>query len=234
MALLQECPPRWAEHLATVCGADAHLAPTSRNLPFPLDRLQASVASFNPDLLGSWEGGCNLTLARPITGAGAPIAVERRTLRLAGRPERRVMAFTRLSAGACIANLHASTARVSAEREVVEAARVAVGWAAGSPLILGGDLNIRPASSQATFDLLSSRYGFSGPTGGAGSTAIDHLLARGGLEPTEGPSPWPPELRELSDPTTSIASGPLPVRLSDHAPVLARFAANDPESRRAR
>ena len=55
--------------------------------------------------------------------------------------------------------------------------------------------------------------GFSEPTG---PRAIDHLLARG-LEVVEPPRRLPPAERELSD-----ASG-LRIRLSDHAPVAARF-----------
>ncbi|MCB0877290.1 MAG: hypothetical protein KDB46_13960, partial [Solirubrobacterales bacterium] len=131
VALLQECPPRWAERLAESCDAEPHLVPTSRNLP-GLGRLQGLAADRNPDLIASWEGGSNLTLVRH--GAIA----ERRHLRLTSRPERRMMAFTRLRSGVCIANLHASAERERAEREVAVAAGVAHEWSSGSPLILGG------------------------------------------------------------------------------------------------
>ena len=103
VALLQEFPPRWAERLATECDAEPHLALTSRNLP-GLARVQGLMADWNPDLIASWEGGSNLTLVRTSMIAGAGIA-ERRTLQLARRPERRVMAFSRLAGGVCVANL---------------------------------------------------------------------------------------------------------------------------------
>lgn len=222
VALLQECPPRWAEHLATASAADAHLVLTARNLPFPLDRAQSALATLNPDLLASWEGGSNLTLARPVSGAPNPAIVERRSIRLAGRPERRVMAFTRLSSGIAVANLHASTNRAAAEREVKGAARIARRWAGHTPLVLGGDFNIRPRTSAGTFSALGEEYGFSDPTDGPQSDAIDHLLAAG-LEVIEPTVEWPAGLREVHDPTTPIESGPLPIRLSDHTPITARF-----------
>ena len=101
VALLQECPPRWAEQLAVDCGAEPHLALTSRNLPVP--SLQRLGARINPDLIASWEGGSNLILVR-TSAVGESAIVERRSLNLAARPERRVMAFSRLRAGLCVAN----------------------------------------------------------------------------------------------------------------------------------
>ena len=123
VALLQECPPRWAERLATACGAEPHLVPTSRNLPL-LGPAPGVIADRNPDLIASWEGGSNLTLVRS-SGAAGPAIAERLSHRLATRPERRTMAFTRLASGLCIANLHASAERDAAERELPDAARVA-------------------------------------------------------------------------------------------------------------
>ncbi len=213
-ALLQECPPRWAEHLATACGADPHLAPTSRNLP-RLGRVQAWIADRNPDLIASWEGGSNLTLVRGASGIS-----ERRSFRLALRPERRVMALTRLGDGLCIANLHASADRARAEDELIEAGRVASGFAGASPLILGGDFNLRPALSRPVFDRLETEHGLRAPTG---ERVIDHLLVRG-LEIIEPATQWAPERREMPDPTGVDRGGrQLPVRLSDHAPVEALF-----------
>lgn len=214
VALLQECPPRWAERLATDCRAEPHLVLTSRNLP-GLARVQGLVADFNPDLIASWEGGSNLTLARTSRIEG-PAIVDRRMHRLAVRPERRVMAFTHLAGGLCIANLHASAARSAAERELPEAARIASGWAGGSPLLLGGDFNLRPALSGFTFDHLARGHRLSTPTG---PKAIDHLLTRG-VEVVEPSRQWPPERREVPDPT-AMGGRVLPIRLSDHAPVEA-------------
>jgi endonuclease/exonuclease/phosphatase family metal-dependent hydrolase len=212
VALLQECPPRWAERLATACRADPHLVPTSRNLSH-LGRVQALIADRNPDLIASWEGGSNLTLVRSASGIA-----ERQSFRLTLRPEQRVMALTRLGDGLCVANLHASADRARAEDELIEAARIASGFAGNSPLILGGDYNLRPALSGPVFDRLDAEHGLRAPTG---DRVIDHLLARG-LEIVEPAAQWAPERREVPDPTGVDRGGrQLPVRLSDHAPVEA-------------
>ena len=224
VALLQEVPPRWAERLATECRAVPHLVLTSRNLP-GLARLQALAAGFNPDLIASWEGGSNLTLVRAAR-ADRPAILERRMLRLALRPERRAMAFSRLEGGLCVANLHASKARAPAERELPRAADAAVGWAQGSPLIFGGDFNLRPALSPLVFEALARDHGLTAPTG---PRVIDHLLTRG-VEIAEPSRQWAPERREVPDPTAS-GGRRLPIRLSDHAPVEALLdLANQPGS----
>jgi endonuclease/exonuclease/phosphatase family metal-dependent hydrolase len=225
VALLQECPPRWAEGLGTACAADAHLVPTSRNVPY-LGPAQALAASWNPDLIASWEGGSNLTLMR-TPGHGLAGVTERRSLCLATRPERRMMAFTRLGEDLCVANLHASAARGSAEVELIKAGWVAHEWAKGAPLILGGDFNLRPALSGHVFEQLSADFGLNGPTG---PRVIDHLLVSG-LDVLEAPSQWPPHHREVPDPTAADmpeGTSPLPIRLSDHAPVVANFASKGP------
>ena len=218
IALLQECPPRWAERLAIQCQAEPHLVLTSRNVPY-LAPLQDVVADFNPDLIASWEGGSNLTLVRSHR-LNRPAIADRHMHVLTRRPERRVMALSRLQAGFCVANLHASAPHELAEHEVIEAARMAVAWSAGLPLIFGGDLNIRPARSRFVFEALERDHGLRAPTG---ETAIDHLLVRS-LEVAAPPRQWPPQDREVPDPTASGAPAALPVRLSDHAPVEARFS----------
>ncbi len=219
LALLQEVPPRWSERLARDCGAEPHLVLTSRNLPPPLGALQRLAADLNPDLIASWEGGSNLTLVRSSAAAGAAIG-ERRELVLTERPERRVMALSRLRAGLCVANLHASATRELAEVELPRAAAAASRWAAGAPLLLGGDFNIRPARSGPVFAALERDHGLAPATPG---DAIDHLLVSG-IELLEAPARWPPERREVADPTAPAGTAPLPIRLSDHAPVQARFA----------
>ena len=211
VALLQEFPPRWATRLAGACEADLHRELTSRNSLAPLRALATLI---NPDLTGSNEGGSNLTLIRPaVLGAIA----ERRVLVLAPgpKPERRAMAFTRTEAGLCVANLHISTGppnRPRAEDELRLAAGRSLEWAAGGPLILGGDLNVRPRDSEI-YGELNERFGLRSPTA---ADSLDHLLVHG-LEPIEPPSPWPPERREFA------RSDGLRVRLSDHAPVEATF-----------
>lgn len=235
VALLQECPPRWWEQLAAACETEPHGVLTSRN---SLGSLRALAARLNPDLIASCEGGSNLTLVRnsfrrAFCSRGEPKArrkpaapLERRELTIHARqPERRAMALTRIAAddpdggalaGAalCIANLHATNDRPAlAVEDVLRAAEAATDWAGDSPLLFGGDLNLRPQETPAAFAELRDRFGLAAPTGPG---AIDHLLVRG-LETIEPPGQWPPEQRELREKGLAL-------RLSDHAPVEARFA----------
>jgi endonuclease/exonuclease/phosphatase family metal-dependent hydrolase len=212
LALLQECPPRWRPGFARVCEAEAHRVLTSRNwfLPFT-----APIARMLPDLLGSSEGGSNLTLIRKqwLEEAGGEIA-ERRTVVLTRRPERRVMALTRLESGFTIGNLHASTSPPSAERELVYAAQQLI-EAAGEdkPVLLGGDFNVRPAKSPVFIEL-EERFGLAQSTA---PDAIDNLLVRN-LEIAEAPHALAPEKRDVIDGGTGLH-----IRLSDHDIVTARF-----------
>jgi endonuclease/exonuclease/phosphatase family metal-dependent hydrolase len=202
VALLQECPPRWEPGFARECGAESFRVLTSRNW---LERLSWRIARGWPDLIGSAEGGSNLILARPPAGG---IEERRQLVIQERRPERRVMEFARLGSGLCVANLHASTRPQRAEGELLHAAGQAVEWAGGSPLIFGGDMNVRPGQS-SVFEELERRFALGGTTA---PDSIDHLLVRG-VE-TEGPPfAWPPERRELPQQDGRA------LRLSDHAPV---------------
>jgi endonuclease/exonuclease/phosphatase family metal-dependent hydrolase len=216
VCLLQECPPRWADRLADACQAGAFSARTSRNWLAPLRNV---VAEFNPDLMGSWEGGCNLTLARPPWQIVEGSAVLLNPLRERRRRERRRLALTRLvdrHREVCVGNLHLSTGppRQSA-REARRAAETALDWARGAPLVLAGDFNMRPETAPV-FDELCKQAALCGTTNPQG---IDHILAHG-LEPIDAASPWDPQRREL-DVLTGLERRRL--RLSDHAPVEARF-----------
>jgi endonuclease/exonuclease/phosphatase family metal-dependent hydrolase len=233
VALLQECPPRFAVPLSRACDAEAHRVLTSRN---NFGALRALAARINPDLIASGEGGSNLTLVRRSSfrcalcahrghkahrkeGAGGVTEingiVERRELAIHSGPlERRAMALTRTASGLCIANLHASAHRPErAAADVLRAASAATEWADGAPLLFGGDFNLRPDESPGVFAELRERFDLKSPTA---PDAIDHLLARG-LEIVERPRRWPAEQRE-------VRSDGLALRLSDHAPVEARFA----------
>jgi endonuclease/exonuclease/phosphatase family metal-dependent hydrolase len=215
IALLQECPPRWAEPLSRSCGAEAHRVLTSRK---SLGALRAFAARVNPDLIASGEGGSNLILVRrsgPLGRIG-----ECRELSIhEGRPERRAMGFVRTESGVCVANLHATNDRPRlAAEDVMRAAEAATGWAGEAPLLFGGDLNLRPAEQPHAFERLRDRFGLVGPTA---PDAIDHLLARG-LEVVDPPRRWPAERREV------VVEGALALRLSDHAPVEARLATGSP------
>jgi endonuclease/exonuclease/phosphatase family metal-dependent hydrolase len=219
VALLQESPPRFAEPLARACAAEWQRALTSRNTLGPLRGL---LARQNPDLMASGEGGSNLTLVR-VPGRLGGIA-ERRELAIHdGPPERRSMALTRTASGICVANLHATNDQPDlAIEDVLRAARAATEFAGSAPLIFGGDLNLRPAEQPAVFERLREDFGLAAPTA---PRAIDHLLVRG-LEVIVAPAQWPPERREL--PLDGRA-----LRLSDHAPVQARFAAAEPSMLRS-
>jgi endonuclease/exonuclease/phosphatase family metal-dependent hydrolase len=209
VALFQEAPPRWFAELAAATGAEGRLVKTSRN---QLGFLRGSIADRWPDLIKSGEGGSNQVFVR------APWAIaDERRLTLAMVPERRRMILVRLrhpSGGdLCVANLHATAhAPERAAREVERAARIALEWSAGRPLLLGGDFNVRPAVVPWVFERLEAD-GFSGPTG---PSLIDHVVAWG-LSTVERPHQLPPESRDVPAP------GAERVRLSDHAPVVAVF-----------
>ena len=225
VALLQESPPRWAAPLAESLGVEGHCVLTSRNW---IPRIQWPLATVNPDLIASSDGGSNLTLIRgALQPPGAdPGIVERRELVIhEGKPERRMMAFSRTASGLCVANLHATNDRPDlAGAEVLRAAGTAVEWAGDTPLIFGGDLNLRPAESPDVFERLNDRHGLAPPTA---PHRIDHLLARG-VELLEPPADLPhPEVVRPPG-----FRGPLGlwrreagrrIRLSDHEPVGAEY-----------
>jgi Endonuclease/Exonuclease/phosphatase family len=197
IALFQEFPPSWKTRMAKACGADAHRALSGRNWLQPLTSV---IGRWRPDLLGAWEGGSNTTYVR--RGGG-------------GIAERlRVMALTRLESGPCVANLHVSTKPSSAELELLDGAERAVAFAGSDPLIFGGDFNVRPKAS-AVFDQLEERFGLAPRTA---PDRLSHLLVRG-LEVVEHPAAWPPEARDRIDPDTELK-----IRLSDHNPVIGKFA----------
>jgi endonuclease/exonuclease/phosphatase (EEP) superfamily protein YafD len=101
---------------------------------------------------------------------------------------------------------------------VLRVARAADEWAGGAPLIFGGDLNLRPAEDPELFARLAEDFGLDSPVTGA--RMIDHVFVRG-LDVVAAPVQWPPERRELSLDGKAL-------RLSDHAPVEARFWREDP------
>jgi endonuclease/exonuclease/phosphatase family metal-dependent hydrolase len=137
VALLQEVPPWWPTWLAAACGAQERTVLTSRNWLLPLRR---AISSRNPDLLKANGGGANTILVRGDVR-------EHRTRRLTRFPERRWAHGVRLADGRWVVNLHATTQPLSKEKprtwaECRAAAETAREWAAGAPLVLGGDLNL--------------------------------------------------------------------------------------------
>jgi len=216
VCLLQECPPRWADRLSEQCQAAAYGALTSRNW---LSSLRNVIAELNPDLMGAWEGGSNLTLVRPPWQIVEGASVLLNPLRERRLRERRRLALTRLvdsDMEVCVGNLHLS-ANVpdQAAREARRAAETGLDWARGAPVLLGGDFNVRPGST-VVFEDLCEGASLCGTTG---SDGIDHILACD-LETVDPPAPWSPQRREL-DVLTGLEHRRL--RLSDHAPVEARF-----------
>ena len=115
----------------------------------------------------------------------------------------------------CVANLHATAEgdHTRAANEVLRAASSCLEWEPDAPLVLGGDMNLRPREHPWAFAELRDRFGLAAPTA---DDAVDHLLARG-LEVVSAPRRLAPAEREV------VRGDGARVRLSDHAPVEARF-----------
>lgn len=160
-ALLQEVPPWWAALLGSRLNADHRLVLTSRNAFLPLRR---AIAVRRPDLIKSNGGGADAILVR------GDAIVEHRARRLCVWPERRwVHAVWLHDAGVWVGNLHATVHNhAAAVRDGCLAARTVRRWAGESPVVLGGDFNVRQLS------LDGFRF--------AGGHDVDHVFVRG-LEP---------------------------------------------------
>ena len=211
VAMLQEAPPRWLRPLAAAAGAGGVSALTSRN---SLAFLRTLIAEWNPDLIASNEGGSNQLLVRP------PWRVEQvRRVELARRPERRTALWARLSEPTgrmlCVVSMHATAEgdHTRAAHELLRVAGLCEEWAPDAPLVLGGDMNLRPREHPWAFAALRDEFGLASPTA---DDAVDHVLARG-LEVVSPPRRLRPEEREV------VRGDGARVRLSDHAPVEARF-----------
>ena len=210
VALLQEAPPRWLAPLCRRIGAHGALALTARNAGAPLRR---RLADRLPQFVGAHEGGSNQVLVRPPWRIAR---VERRVL--TRRPERRRLLWARIEGPGAVAVgvgcVHLTVRDdVAAARELLQAAEHATALSGPYPVLLGGDLNLSPRRCPGAFAELLERFGLDGPTL---PDAIDHLLVHR-LATLEAPSVLPAARREVPGPTG------LALRLSDHAPVVARF-----------
>jgi endonuclease/exonuclease/phosphatase family metal-dependent hydrolase len=135
VALLQEVPPWWPAGLSARLGCEHRMVLTSRN---GLLAARRAIAVRWPDLIKSNGGGANAILARRDR------IVSHGSLRLCRWPERRWVHAVQLGAGPWVANLHGSAGD---ERRAWRDGRLAVAtamrWAAGAPLVVGGDFNLR-------------------------------------------------------------------------------------------
>lgn len=153
MALLQEVPPWWPQELGTACGAQALRVLTSRNWGLAARR---AVSVRDPEMLKANGGGCNALLVRGSASG-------HRRVRLTWWPERRWAHGVRLQNGLWVVNVHASTHHEAwALRDVSRAARA---WAGETPLLFGGDLNLRRPALPGLDRL--------------GGNHVDHFLGRG-------------------------------------------------------
>jgi endonuclease/exonuclease/phosphatase family metal-dependent hydrolase len=138
VALLQEVPPWWPPTLARRLDAEDRLVLTSRNALLPL---RQAIAIRWPDLIKSNGGGANAILVR-----SHPVR-EHRARRLCWLPERRWVHAVRIDEPLWVANLHATVHDApGAVRDGRLAAAAVLAWAAGEPVILGGDFNVRRLS----------------------------------------------------------------------------------------
>jgi len=157
VALLQEVPPWWPRLLGVRLDVEQRQVMTSRNGLLPVRR---AIAMRWPDLIRSNGGGANAILVREDR------IIEHRTMRLCRLPERRWVHAARLACGLWVANLHATGHNpAAAVRDARLAAQSALAWAAGEPLVLGGDFNLNQLS------LNDLRH--------AAGHSVDHVFAAG-------------------------------------------------------
>ena len=151
VALLQEVPPWWPPRLA----AQQRTQLTSRNWLLPVRRW---ISERNPDILKSNGGGSNAILVR-----GGEI-LEHRAERLRRRPEARWVHGVRLAEGWFV-NVHSQNHPEELALADTQAA-IAAARAWGSPLIFGGDVNLkRPPAFPGLVHL--------------GGNHVDHLFSDG-------------------------------------------------------
>jgi hypothetical protein len=234
---LQEVPTAAVDEIVARTGMVA-VGTTTGPLIGPR-RLRDALGARNPDLWRTHEGNANLLLIGPaltvVPGSAHAVrlnplcAIARDAVRLGlgagellrylAEPRRAVLARARTAAGVeiTLACLHCHSARV-ASQELARAAHAIETAAAGSPMILAGDLNARP-SHPGLAALAAEGWCGADPTPGVG---IDRILSRG-LEVLDPERALPASEREVG---VRLDGRPRRVRLSDHDPVAATFRAS--------
>jgi endonuclease/exonuclease/phosphatase family metal-dependent hydrolase len=253
VALLQECPPRFATPLARACGAEAHRALTSRNSLSPLRQVAARL---NPDLIASGEGGSNVTLVRDSFRSSLYVhmthkkdrkgeearggrIVERREVAIHTGPlERRAMALTRIGIPASGRDRGAAAPRSRPYRHPMSGGDLCVAnlHASANDRDLAAEDVLRAARA-ATEWAGDAPLLFGGdlnlqPAESAG--LFDALRERFGLAPPTAPNAIDHLLarglevverpRRWPDERRESRRDGLALRLSDHAPVEATFS----------
>jgi endonuclease/exonuclease/phosphatase family metal-dependent hydrolase len=172
VALLQEVPPWWPPALAADLRAEHRMVLTSRN---GLLSVRRALAIRWPDLIKSNGGGANAILALRDR------IVAHRTLRLTHFPERRWAHAVWLAYGIWVVNVHSSSEQSRAARDADAVLQAARSWAHGSPVLIGGDLNLRQPRLEG-FTHVGARdvdHIFIGP--GLKAVASTEVLDRGAL-----------------------------------------------------
>ena len=222
VALLQECPPRWADAARARPAGPRPTACSPRATRSP--RCAPLLARLNPDLIASNEGGSNLTLVRgEMRRAPRARAHARAAARAASDGVHAARPAALGARGSAIANLHASAG--AARRGTAEArgararrrARVRVGRRGRRSSSAATSTCAR--ATRDVFERLAERH--RAARARPAPTRSTTCSSRG-LEIVEPPTAWPPERREVARATARA------IRLSDHAPVRGDLLASCP------
>lgn len=238
VALLQEVAPWTVDAIAREAGMTAvHALTAPRVGPAGL---RGRIGRANPDLVRTHEGNANAVLVRApweiVPGSAdavrlAPPCTVARVARERRLPARRVldwawerrgmvMVRVRRPGGpvALVGSIHCHTDPDVADVEAARAARAAAEAAGMLPIVLGGDLNVRPG--HASLAAMAAE----GLALVPGTDRIDHLVVRG-AEPAAPARVWAPEERDIVVPWRR---GTRSIRVSDHAPVEAVLRVGSP------